>query len=150
MKKQHLLEALEIVKPGLATKEVIEQTNYFAFMGGRVVTYNDKISLSHPVLGLDVTGAVHAEELYQLLRKIKKEDIEVVMTDNEIGLSAGNAKAGLVLQQEIKLPLSEVAEHSKWFKLPEGFLKSLKFALGAVSSDSSEPILTTVHVNQKG
>jgi DNA polymerase III sliding clamp (beta) subunit (PCNA family) len=150
MKKQDLLTALEIVKPGLASREIIEQTNSFAFIAGRVVTYNDEISLSHPVEGLDITGAVQAEELYQLLRKIKKEDIEITVTDNEITLNAGKAKAGLVLQQEIKLPLQEVDTHSDWHKLPEAFAKALRFAVAACSHDSSQPILKSVHVNQKG
>lgn len=150
MKKIDLLNALEIVKPGLASREIIEQTNAFAFIKGRVVTYNDEISLSHPVEGLDITGAVQAEELYQLLRKIKKEEIEITVTDNEISINAGKAKAGLVLQQEIKLPLQEVDTHSEWHKLPAEFTKPLRFAVAACSHDSSQPILKSVHVNQKG
>jgi DNA polymerase III sliding clamp (beta) subunit (PCNA family) len=150
MKKENLLQALEIVKPGLASREIIEQTNAFAFIKGRVVTYNDEISLSHPVTGLDITGAVQAEELYQLLRKIKKDEIEITVNDNEITINAGKAKAGLVLQQEIKLPLQEVDTHSDWHKLPENFTKPLRFAVAACSHDSSQPILKSVHVNQKG
>jgi DNA polymerase III sliding clamp (beta) subunit (PCNA family) len=150
MKKQILLDALEIVKPGLANKEVIEQTNSFAFIKGRVVTYNDEISISHQVPDLDITGAVKADELYQLLRKIKKDDVEISATDTEIVITAGKAKAWLTLQQEIKLPLDEVNEHSVWHKLPEGFTKPLRFAMAACSNDSSQPILKSVHVNQQG
>jgi DNA polymerase III sliding clamp (beta) subunit (PCNA family) len=150
MKKIDLLNALEIVKPGLASREVIEQTNAFAFMNGRVVTYNDEISLSHPVEGLTITGAVKAEELYQLLRKIKKDEIVIDVNNNEITLNAGKAKAGLVLQSEIKLPLEEVDTHGDWHKLPEGFIKPLRFAMAACTRDNSQPVLTNVHVNKKG
>ena len=68
LNKTDLQKALEIVKPGLANKEMIEHSTSFAFIGGRVVTYNDEISLSHPVEGLEIEGAIHAEELYKLLR----------------------------------------------------------------------------------
>ena len=68
--KVELQEALEKVKPGLASRELIEQSTSFAFMGDRVVTYNDEISISHPVKNLDVTGAVKAQTLYAFLNKI--------------------------------------------------------------------------------
>ena len=44
--KKELQEALERVKPGLASRELIEQSTSFAFMRDRVVTYNDEISIS--------------------------------------------------------------------------------------------------------
>jgi DNA polymerase III sliding clamp (beta) subunit (PCNA family) len=150
MKKEELLKALEIVKPGLTNKDVIEQANSFAFVEGRVVTYNDEISLSHPVEGLTITGAIKAEELHQLLRKIKKDDIEIVISDKAIILTAGKAKAELTLQQEIKLPIKAIGERGEWLKLPEDFIKPLRFAMAACSHDSSQPVLTCVHVNQKG
>ena len=48
MKKAELIKALEAVRPGLANKEMIEQSTSFAFMKDRVVTYNDEISISYP------------------------------------------------------------------------------------------------------
>jgi len=47
--KNELKNALEIVKPGLANKEIIDQSTSFAFMNDCIVTYNDEISVSHPV-----------------------------------------------------------------------------------------------------
>jgi DNA polymerase III sliding clamp (beta) subunit (PCNA family) len=150
MKKEELLKALEIVKPGLTNRDIIEQSNSFAFVNGRVVTYNDEISLSHPVEGLTITGAVKAEELHQLLRKIKKDEVEIVVTDKEITLTAGRAKAGLTLQQEIKLPIEAIGTHGDWQKIPEDFMKALKFAMAACGHDSSQAVLTCVHVNENG
>jgi len=148
MNKTELQKALEIVKPGLANKEMIEQSNSFAFMKGRVVTYNDEISISHPVEGLEIEGAIQAEELYKLLGKIKKDEIEITTKGNEIILESGRAKAGLTLQQEIKLPLEEIGEQGKWEKLPENFLKHMKFAMAACSHNMHKPALTCVYVNE--
>ena len=59
MNREDILEALEIVKPGLASKEHIEQSTCFAFKNGKVMTFNDEISVSHPVEGLDgLEGAI--------------------------------------------------------------------------------------------
>jgi len=150
MKKTDLLQALEIVKPGLANREKIEQSTSFAFIEGKVVTYNDEISLSHPVEGLDITGAVQAAELYELLRKIKQDDIEISVEDNEIQIKAGKATAGLTLHQEIKLPLEEIGEAGKWKTIPEGFLNAVKMSIYSTGKNLGEPLLTCVHVNENG
>ena len=150
MKKTDLQKALEIVKPGLASKEMIEQSTSFAFMEGRVVTYNDEISISHPVEGLEIQGAIQAEELYKLLNKLKSDKIEITTKKNEVLLESGRTKAGLTLQQEIKLPLEEIGEISKWKTLPEDFLRHVQFAMAACSRDMSKPVLTCVHVTKDG
>lgn len=147
IKKQDLQTALEIVKPGLAGKEIIEQSTSFAFMDGMVVTYNDEISVSHPVPGLDLRGAVRSEELYQFLNKVSKDEIELDITENEVILKAGRAKAGLRLQQEIVLPLDEISDGGDWIPLPEDFLAALAFVRDSCSQDHSRPVLTCIHVN---
>ena len=149
--KEELQKALEIVKPGLANKELIEQSTSFAFIKGRVVTYNDEISISHPIKGLDLDGAILADNLYKFLGKIKKDDLELTIENNEIVLTTGKAKAGLVLQSEIKLPLDEeIAIEGKWHPLPENFVERIKFVMTACSRDMSQPVLTCVHVNKEG
>ena len=150
IKKSDLISALEKVRPGLSSKELIQQSTSFCFLEGNVVTYNDEISISHPVAGLEITGAVQATELYQLLKKLKQDELELTVTENEIQLTSGKTKAGLTLQTEIKLPLSEVERKSKWKTLPENFKDALRFAVSSCSKDMSKPVLTCVHVNQEG
>lgn len=145
--KQQLQEALEKVKPGLASKELIEQTTSFAFMGDRVVTYNDEISISHPVENLDVTGAVKAQALYEFLNKLKKDEIDIEWEEKQLVIKSGKAKAGLIFEQEVKLPIEEVGEISKWKDLSEDFVDVAKFCHPCCSKDMSRPILTCVHVN---
>jgi DNA polymerase III sliding clamp (beta) subunit (PCNA family) len=148
--KANLQEALAIVKPGLATKEVIEQSTSFAFMTGRVVTYNDEISLSHPVEALDIEGAIQSDKLYQLLTKIKKDEIDLEVVGNEIVLSSGKLKAGFTLQSEIKLPLEELELKGKWKKLPENFLRYVGMAIPACSNDLTKPMMNCVHITKEG
>jgi hypothetical protein len=150
--KSELLKALEIVKPGLANKEIIEQSTSFAFINGKVITFNDEICLSHPIAQLNIEGAIKAEEFYKLLSKVKKEEMEIDLIKNEIIISCGKMKAGLTLQSEIKLSLDQVAAPGKWKKIPNqvNFIKYLKLASASCGRDMSRPILTCIHVSKEG
>ena len=150
MNRKELLEALEIVKPAVSSREIIEQSTSFAFVDGAVVAYNDEISIRHPVkaLGLKLDGAIRAEELYQLLSKLKCEEVTVEISEKEVLVHGGRATAGLPLQQEIKLPIDEITQEDKlkWKKLPKDFCKALEFVSFTCSRDNSKPVLTCVHV----
>lgn len=147
-----LMEALAKVKPGLSTKEFIEQTTSFAFIKGRVVTYNDEISISHPIENMDIEGAIQAEPLYALLSKLKQDTVKIVVKGKEMLIRAGRVKAGFKLEQEIKLPLEEIGEKKKWKRLshPSLFLKGLQFVSFTCSKDITRPVLTCVNVRQSG
>ena len=145
--KAELQVALEKVKPGLAQKDLIEQATSFAFIGDRVVTYNDEISISHPVKGLgDMKGAIKAQALYEFLNKVKKDEIELEQEENQVIIKAGRSKAGLIFESEVKLPVEEIGEIGKWRKLPEGVVDALKLCYPCCTRDMSRPVLTCVHV----
>ena len=144
--KIELQNALEIVKPGLASKEVVEQATSFAFLEGCVITYNDSISISAPV-ETGIEGAVKAEELYKLLSKMKTEESDLQGEGGELVIKAGRASAGIPLQQEIRLPLEETGKIESWYSLPDSFMEALKFAQYTCSTDLSRPVLTCVHVD---
>jgi hypothetical protein len=148
--KKQLQEALEVVKPGLANKEIIEQATSFAFLRGRVVTYNDEISISHPLKGLNIEGAIEADKLYKFLSKVTKEDVDVEIKNNELLLVSGRAKAGLTLMSEVKLPLEEVSNVGTWYGLPKEFVRLMKFAMTSCSTNMSKPVLTCVNVASSG
>lgn len=145
--------ALEVVKPGLASKETtIEQVTSFAFTETSVVTYNDEICIQHPLKGFDLKGAVQAEELYKFLTKVKTEKIKVEIDESQVTLKSGRSKVLFNLDSEIKLPLDDkkLTEKGKWKQLPENFLTALQMARGSASKDMSDPKLTCIHVNKKG
>jgi len=150
IERERLMQALEIVKPGLSTKEMIEQSTSFAFMGGRIVTYNDEISISHPIPEMDITGAVKADELYQLLNKIKAKEVSIAIVENELRIKAVKARAGITLQSEIQLPLEELGDIGKWKKCPALLRQAMQFTMFSCSTDNSKPKLTCVHVMKEG
>lgn len=148
--RANLKEALEMVRPGLARKEIMTQTTSFAFIDGHVVTYNNEISLRHPLTGINFQGAIVAEQLYKFLDKLNKEEIDVERVKNEIVIKCGRAKAGLAIQEEILLPLKEFEEEKKWYELTEDFIKGLRFVVRVCSKESSRPLLNCVHINENG
>lgn len=147
--REKLLEALERVKPATGT-DIIDQSNTFVFEEGKVVTYNDEISISHPIEVEFFEGSIPAEELYNLLKRFKGDEVEVSTKDGELLLKSGRAKAGLRMDDEITLPLEEISESNKWHKLPGDFEQFMRFAMGACSRDMMRPILSCVHVNKDG
>jgi DNA polymerase III sliding clamp (beta) subunit (PCNA family) len=154
--RNKLKNALAIVKPGLAQKEDIAQTTSFAFIDGYVVTYNDKISIRHPVEGIvKIQGAVEAESLYKLIDRLTKDEVEIDLDDNEDGtgvlvVKCGRAKAGLAIQSDIVLPLQELEGKKEWQELAEDFSVGVNFVSQACAKDTSRPILNCVHVSPLG
>jgi len=148
--KEQLLQALAIVKPALANKDILEQATSFAFSEGQVLTYNDEISISHPVEGIDFEGAIKAEELYGLLTKLKKDEIDLELKETELQVKSGRVSAGLRLEEEIKLPINEIP--GKWKKLqnPKQFKEFMIMAAQTCSSDMTLPKLTCVCVRKEG
>lgn len=148
--KSQLTKALEIVAPGLSNKEQIEHSSSFAFMGNRVVTYNDEISISHPVDGLNITGAIKADEFYKFLRKIKKEEFDIELKENEIYFKIGKIQAGIRLETEIRLPLNEIGNIGDWKDLPDNFNEALQFVAPVAGRDALAPVLTCVNIHKDG
>lgn len=148
--RNELQEALTIVKPGLSNKEILEQTTSFAFLNGRVVTYNDEISISHPIKGINFEGTVKAEELYGLLTRLSKDEVELDMVEDELQIRCGRLKAGLKLEEEIQLPLRTLPKEWEKLKHPEQFKDFMSLAMQTCSTDMSKPKLTCVCVRSDG
>ena len=143
--------ALNVAKPALASKEIIEQTTSFAFIDGNVVTYNDEICIVVPIKKVELEGVIKAEELYKFLGKIKDKEFDIQVTDTEVIMKAGRSKVGFALNKEILLPLEDVQiKDVEWKTLPEEFLKACKFAANSASIDMSDPKLTCVHITKEG
>lgn len=147
VKRAELLNQFEAVLPGLAKKEVIEQSQCFIFKDGSLFTYNDEIRVQHPT-PLKISGAVSAEEVYKLLSMMKDEDIEVDVSDKELLVSGKKVKSGVRLDAEITLPVQEFKVPSKWEEMPKSFAAAVKFCSFSVAKDMTRPILTCINFKE--
>ena len=143
--KQKFSDALNLLRPGLADKEIISQSASFVFHSGRIYTYNDMIAVSVPFES-DLEGAVPGGALVKLLDKMKQEDVDVSIVENQLIVKAGNIAAGLRIESEITLPIDELVVPEKWSALPEDFIPALRFCVFSASSDTSKPVLTCIHI----
>lgn len=151
--RQYLQKRLEEAKPGLADKEVIEQSTSFVFVNGYLVTFNDEVAISFPSpLGKSVEGAVPAKEMLGLLAKFKDKEVEVYSTENELRIVGKNKKAGLAVTKDIELPMAELInfdpEEVDWIDLADDTLEGIQFCLFSVSPNLNKPILNSVHLKK--
>lgn len=150
---QEFKNALEIVKPGLATTVTdIEQVTSFAFTNKNVITYNNEICITHPLANFDMQGAIEAELLYKFISKVKTERIQLNIDETEVTLKAGRIKAVFNVDPEIKLPLDDekLITKGKWKDVPENFIEAISMAKSCVAKDMIDAKLTCVHINKKG
>lgn len=145
--RKDLLKVLQLVKPGLAAKEIIEQSTSFIFTKGQVIAYNDEISVSHPIKDLALEGAVQAKELFALLNKLTDETIELESTDTELIIKGKKSKAGIKLEikTNIEDTLKALGTPKKWHPVPATFLEAIDFCLFSVGRDMTKAMLTCVY-----
>ena len=142
-----LLDTLGFVRSGLEPRGIIEQTDSFIFMGGRVVTYSDEISVSAP-LPLDIRGAVSAKQIYALLGKTVGMDLDITTDGSELVVTSNTGMIARVgISHEILVPIDMLptAEDNLWVPLDEGFNEKLRFCLQTVRTDYHKERLRSIH-----
>lgn len=145
--REELLSILESLRPGLATKEILEQSNCIAFQDGWAYTFNDEKACFHK-LDLGIEGAVPATPLIDLVRKLPDDEIEVGMKGGEFYIRAKKGSSGVKLDETIFLPIDELERPKKkdWFELPEEFAAAVVMAESCVAHNEHDFALSSVHV----
>jgi hypothetical protein len=149
IKTSELKDILRSIKPGLATKAIVEQATHFVFSGEDVFTYNDKISISFP-LDTDFECSVPADLFYGIVMSLTAESTEMELKDNQLMLTCGTTKAGinistdqtlLDLVKDIGFPDDE-----DWMPLEQEVIRGLSLCMFSASKDISHPYMTCVSV----
>jgi len=146
MNRQLLLSTLEQVRPGLAKKEIVEQSNTFLFVDGTVTTFNDEICVQAPLPEdcADLEGAVNAQELHDLLHKVDQDEIEIKSLKKELRITGKGFKSG-VRRQTVEL-VPQMGKPGKKKRLHKNLLDAIRACMFSVSDDASRPLLTCIHV----
>jgi DNA polymerase III sliding clamp (beta) subunit (PCNA family) len=145
IKRTDLLTALSRLKPGLATKDIIERGVCFNFLGDSITTSNDFINVMVP-MATALHGAVKAEEFYKLLDKIPGEQLSLSMDGNELRLSSGRIKAGMVMMGD---PIRPTISETDFFPLPPDFKEAMTLTSFSASRDFTRPALSSIHFQGK-
>lgn len=143
--RKQLLAVLEAASAGLSKRAIIEQSNCFVFQGGKVHTFNDEVAIRSD-FSLDVEGAVQADPLLALLRKMSEDELELEIVEEGLQLKGDSRRATVKMEQDVHLPIEAVEDPGKWKQIPEGVLDALEAAASCCSMDDSHFVLTCVHV----
>lgn len=143
--REELLKVLQSVSPGLATKEIIEQSSCFAFQDGRVFTFNDEVAASRES-PIEINGAVKADKLLEILSKMAEDDIEIIDTATELQIKGKRKKAGIRKEEEVKLNYEDVEPADDWLELPEDFNDAVSIVHSCASTNESQFVLTCIHL----
>lgn len=92
--RMELLQILQSVKPGLATREFIEQATHVIFLGDHVATYNDTLCIVAE-FHTDFVCSVKGDEFYKTVDSINESEIEITLENDQIKLNAKKTKAGM-------------------------------------------------------
>lgn len=148
IKREELIQTLETVAPGLAPKEIVEQSSCFVFKDGKVMTFNDEVFCSRSSnLPKDILGAVQAAPLLALLNKLADEEVELEMGEGELLLTAKKRKAGIRMEKDILLPVDAVETPTEWLELPEQFTDAVDMVHQCAGTDESQFVMTCVHLH---
>lgn len=160
--RELLLGTLESVEPGLSKRELIEQSTCFVFDGVGIHTFNDEIAATafagwttEEDAGREeypLKGAVPAEPLLAILRKLEEDVIEIENINGELRFRGKNKKGGIRIENEIRLPLEafEKPTPTGWRNLPDDFAEGVELVTRAASSNESLFALTCVRFHAGG
>lgn len=145
--RESLLLKLQVVSPGLATKEAVEQSSCFVFRGGRVITFNDEISCSIEC-DIGFEGAVAAKPMIELLDKMAESEIEIGPSDtgSEIIIVGKRRRAGITCEAEITLPVDSMERPKKWRPVDADFADAVSMVQQCAGKDQSNFCLTCIHM----
>lgn len=146
--RETLLNELESVRAGLSRQEVLEQSTCFIFQDGFVKTYNDEIACQQKSI-LNFTGAVQAEPLLQILRKLTEDEIKITTNDSEFLIEGKRRKASIRMDDKILLPVDRIEHSDNWKNLDEEFGDAVQLVTQVAGTDESQFMLTCLHLTNE-
>lgn len=141
---------MEMVSPGLSPRGIVQQSNCFTFKDGLVRTFNEEIACTaESGLPKAFTGAVQANKLMDMLRKLEHEELEVEVGGKRFTAKAPGEKFWVVMEDEVMLPMESVEAPGQWVTLPDDFSDAVSIVQTCAGKDESNFIFTCVHVHPK-
>lgn len=147
--REQLLAVLDSVSPGLSEKEYLEQSSCFVFKEGVIQTFNDEISCRMDSGLAEVSGAVSAKKLLEVLRKLKEDELDVRVERDKLAVEGQGRTARFALEAEVFLPVEHVEAPGEWRELPPDFLDAAQLVQSCAGRDETQFELTCVHVSPK-
>lgn len=143
--RELFLSQLDSVYPGISPKEIIEQSSCFVFHEGKVITFNDEVACRNECIA-ELSGAVQADPLLKILRKLEEEELDIEYADGELLIKGKRKKSGIRMEADITLPIDKIEEPGKWTSLHPEFTEAIDIVKNTASKDQTSFNLTCVHI----
>jgi hypothetical protein len=146
IEREILLSAIKLVLPAMARKELFDQADKLAFVGGKVLAFDDHVMISHLLPGgLDLEGAVDGRRLLGLLDRLSVDVVKLAVGDGRIEVRAGRSRSSFDVLP-VTLPYDSVDATGQLVDLPAGFVDQLRWVSTSCARDTSRPALNCVSV----
>lgn len=149
LKRQDLIKVLDLLKYGLSTKEIVEQTTHYLFMGDKIATYNDMICIVAS-FNTGFFGSVRSGEFYKLLSKVSDDYINLILQEGQFVINAGRSSFGLAYMEPGKIhEMVGSLDHDdlEWENLSKEMKEGLVICAFSASKDMTSPVYTGVYVD---
>ena len=148
--REDLLDVLNLVRPGLSQKEVIEQSNHFIFNKDEVLAYNDELLISYP-FDIEIQCTVDASLFLKLISKMKHEHVSIELKEEKLEVwdEKTSAHIPIVKDSEIYEYIRNVTKElpkADWHRLSQDFIEGLKLCAFSADTDRTNGTLTCVRV----
>lgn len=152
IEREEFLKYLEWMQAGTNKNDVIEQSGSYVFKDGMIYTFNDEVACKMPSgLHKSFEGAIAAEPLLEVMRKLEEEVVDLEVTENKLLIKAKKQKTTVTINrdQEINLPINYFEEPSSWSSLDEDFPEAISLVQHCAGKDEAEFAYTCVHIHPK-
>lgn len=146
--REEFLKQLEAVFPGVAKREVLEQSSCFVIEDGTITTFNDEVACTIATT-LDITGAVAAAPLMAILGKLLEDEVDVTSDGKELQINGKRKKTHITLEAKITLPRDKIEKPTKWKVLDPEFCNALSIVIQCASDNDGSFPLCCVHFTDK-
>ncbi len=151
--KSELLNVLNKLKPGLASKAIVEQSTHFIFLGKIVATFSDQIAVVCP-FQTPFPFSVKGEEFHRIISGIEEEELTIFPEENHLIISSEDTIAGIdiIVDEKDKVEHhieSLVDQMNKWKKLPEDFIQGMFLTMFSAAKNLVSGTLACVYVDKE-
>jgi DNA polymerase III sliding clamp (beta) subunit (PCNA family) len=149
MNRMYLVKTLEMIKPALATNNIVPIFQCYVFGMGCVEAYNDTIAITGPC-DIEQEFAIHGNTLLGLLSNSKAEEVSFEFTKTDVSLTMGKSVSKLpYMPKENFIFEAPVIEVKKALPITENFMTALELCLNTVSTDTTQMALLGVTLHGK-
>lgn len=144
------LATIEMVHPGLSTKDLIQQSSCYVFQQGWVLTFNGEVACrTKTPLPPEFEGAVPADELLKCLNNLQDDFVVIGKEDNKLNIrnETSRKRLWIRMEPEILLPIEEVERPEAWVRVPEDFDAAMRQVHKAAGNNKEEFLTVCVHIH---